>query len=360
MSTFSPTDSQSDSLESLHSDLEAECLDGLWRIEKELLTAEPKGTGKPHVWRWETVEPLLHRAGNLVQPGGGGDRRVIRLVNPSLQAPAGATHTISTAFQYLLPGETAPAHRHTPAAIRFIISGGGACTEVQGRPIDMKTGDLILTPNWSWHAHRSHTDHPVTWLDAIDSPLVARLKAMFFQPASEMDPGYDFTEGAGGYSSTGGAPVIRSGAGPEATLPPGGAWPTVYRWSDIEPMLRDGGGVRSPYDGDILYYANPLTGSRNTLPTLGCAIQRLLPGEQTRPHRHVSSVVYYVVSGRGFSVVDGQEYSWAEGDVLSIPTWSTHSHGADPSEQAILFSLTDRPVMEALNLYREEDAALPG
>ena len=35
-----------------------------------------------------------------------------------------------------------------------------------------------------------------------------------------------------------------------------------------------------------------------------------------------------------------------------VPLWSWHSHRND--EEAIFFSMSDMPVMEALQLYREE------
>lgn len=352
MSMLAQDSSTPDTLESLHSDLEAASLDGLWRIEKELLTPEPVGTGEPYVWPWETVEPFLRRAGHLVSPGSGGDRRVVRLINPTLDAPAGATHTISAAFQYLLSGETAPMHRHSPAAIRFVVSGGGAFTEVQGRTIEMETGDLILTPNWTWHGHRSRSASPVTWLDAIDSPLVLRLKAMFFEPGVREEPGSDAMSG---YTLAGTSPIIfATDLGAEPERPAGGAWPLVYRWRDIEPILKEGGATRTECDGDLLYYANPANRSRDTLPTIGCAVQRLHAGERTKGHRHVSSTVYHVVSGSGSSLIGNSVSRWKQGDVFTVPTWATHSHAADDESDAILFSLTDRPVMEALKLYREE------
>jgi gentisate 1,2-dioxygenase len=37
-----------------------------------------------------------------------------------------ATDTLCAAIQMVLPGEVAPPHRHTPAALRFIIEGAGA------------------------------------------------------------------------------------------------------------------------------------------------------------------------------------------------------------------------------------------
>lgn len=61
------------------------------------------------------------------------------------------TDTLYAGLQLVLPGETAPAHRHSAFAVRFIIEGNGGFTAVQGKRIKMSRGDFILTPVWQWH-----------------------------------------------------------------------------------------------------------------------------------------------------------------------------------------------------------------
>ena len=57
-----------------------------------------------------------------------------------------------------MPGEVARAHRHTIAALRFIIESDGGYTNVNGEPIPMRLVDLVLTPNWAWHDHANDND----------------------------------------------------------------------------------------------------------------------------------------------------------------------------------------------------------
>ena len=45
---------------------------------------------------------------------------------------------------------------------------------------------------------------------------------------------------------------------------------------------------------------------------------------------------------------------WKKGDSFVVPLWQWHAHENLGNDEAILFSLNDRPVMEALQLYREE------
>jgi gentisate 1,2-dioxygenase len=64
------------------------------------------------------IEPPVRQGPELMKPGRGAERRITRLDNPGVPERT-ATHTISVAMQYLLPGEVAPAHRHTPNAVHW-------------------------------------------------------------------------------------------------------------------------------------------------------------------------------------------------------------------------------------------------
>ena len=79
-------------------------------------------------------------------------------------------------LQLILPGEVAPAHRHTQSALRFVVEGRGAYTAVNGERTTMQPGDFIITPSWTWHDHGSDADGPVVWLDGLDIPLVRFLR----------------------------------------------------------------------------------------------------------------------------------------------------------------------------------------
>ncbi len=95
---------------------------------------------------------------------------------------AGAMRVAGPIFcgmQLLLPGEKAPAHRHTPSAARIAIEGEGAYTIVNGEKCMMERGDLILTPGGAWHDHGHDGKGPVIWLDALDLPLFIDLEAAY-------------------------------------------------------------------------------------------------------------------------------------------------------------------------------------
>ncbi|MGH7874011.1 MAG: cupin domain-containing protein [Candidatus Binatia bacterium] len=165
-----------DSVSLLDRDMAEKNLSGYWRLGMEGLPSEPMTTVESCLWKWADVHESLLRAGEVISLEKS-ERRVVRLVNPGLdQKHAFATHTIQISFQYVKPGENARAHRHTPAALRFVLQGNGAYTTVNGQQCVMEPGDLILTPKLTWHDHSNDSDEPMLWLDGLDFPLVTALQ----------------------------------------------------------------------------------------------------------------------------------------------------------------------------------------
>src|SRR5258708_16626611 len=112
--------------------------DAPWSRPGPLIESK-KSRVEPCVWRWAEIEPLLKRSADFIAPGQGTERRILRLANPGVPERT-STHTLSVAVQYLLPGEVAPAHCHSPNALRFMMRGEGAYTTVEGDKCLMKPG----------------------------------------------------------------------------------------------------------------------------------------------------------------------------------------------------------------------------
>ena len=329
--------------------LEGKHLVALWNVQKNLLTKEPRSRAVPYLWRWDDLLPLVKRSGELATIKRGAERRVLGLVNPGLPDRYGATHTLWAGFQYLLPGEVALAHRHSPAAIRFIVEGQGGFTTVDGDKCLMERGDMILTPPWTWHDHGNETDEPMIWLDGLDLPLVAELEGIFYEP---------FAQDAQPLAKPAGDSERRYGTGqlrPTRPPPGGPSSPLLnYKWAQTEAALRRLAAVEAdPFDDVAMEYINPHTGGP-IMPTLACGIQLLRPGVRTKAHRHTGSVIYLAFEGSGQSVTDGQRFDWRRGDLFVVPTWAWHEHASADGTEAILFTVQDRPVIEALGLHREQ------
>ena len=107
------------------------------------------------------------------------ERRVLILENPALRGQSCITASLYAGLQLILPGEVAPAHRHTQSALRLVLDGDGAYTAVDGERTTMRRGDFIITPSWTWHDHGNLGDQPVVWLDGLDIPIVRFFDAGF-------------------------------------------------------------------------------------------------------------------------------------------------------------------------------------
>ncbi len=300
-------------------------LDAPWTKPGPLI--RPKASAmQARVWRWRDIEPLVRRSPEFMAPGRGAERRIIRLDNPGVPERT-AGHTISVAVQYLLPGEVAPAHRHTPNAIRFMLHGEGAFTTIEGDKFVMRRGDLVVTPSMTWHDHGNEGSEPVMWTDALDSPVVRYLENLAMDPyEGEQQP-------------------VRTG-------PPAQHLHFPFETASAA-LLALAAGPADPFDDVIMEYRDPATG-RSVVPALGCYLQLLRPGVRTRAHRETSSAVYHVVAGTGFTEIDGVRHQWGEGDFFAVPPRALHGHGNDGAAPAILYSVQDVPLLRALGLYRTE------
>lgn len=315
--------------------------------DKPLFTKEPSSSMVPVLWKAGDIAEQLEQIGNRLKLQAGGARRTLQLSNPGL--PYGTTPTFWVSIQYILPGEVATAHRHMASALRFIMQGNGADTTVNGEQYEINEGDLVLTPNWTWHDHEHKGSEPMVWIDVLDISLVRSFHAVFFEDfetarqTPNVIPDVSYRQFGSG--------LMRPLRKPE----PRKYSPLLaYSRAMSEEALHQAAGLEpDPYDDVILEYQNPLTGEP-TLPTIGTRLQMLRPGSHTRAHRHTGSAVYYVVRGQGATIIDGERFDWARGDFLSLPPWATHEHLNESDEAAVMFQVNDIPALDKLGLYREQ------
>jgi len=314
-------------------------LRGYWQNQRQTHRVDPR------LWRWEEIQPALMEASDVIRIGPEAFRRNVGLITES--------RTVAMGFQIVLPGEAAPAHRHTNTALRFVVQGGGAYTTSNGEPMIMEPGDLLIQPNFVWHDHVNDSNEPIIWIDALDVGLVDFLDCYPFRenwPKGEQQP---LTRKHGASRRLYGPirkPVVEyEGAGV----------PYHYKWGETLEALEElaATGDCDPYDGFLLEYKNPLTGGPTFL-TMTCHIQMLLPGQDTLSHRHTGTTHYHVVQGQGVTFVDRDEpieLAWKDHDSFTMPPWRWHRYeNRSETDPAILFSVTDRPLLEMTGLHREE------
>lgn len=350
---------ENDALPALEQRLAAYNLRGQWQAENNRpqkvgrtpqgqISIEPLPAGAPHLWQWAQMQPLLQGALDALSESYTA-RRTLVLCNPKL--PRGTTQTMIASIQIIRPGELAWAHRHTINAIRFAIQGGPqVSTVVNGEPLIMEPYDLLLTPGWSWHDHHNQSDRPAIWLDALDVPFTLALNQNFYEELGE-----SAQEQTGEHPPS--APFARLSGGATRDL----ARPMRYPWKDTLQSLKTAASRKdpgiSPVDGIMLEYLNPLSGG-SVLTTLSCRVQWLPPGFVGEKVRRTSSAIHFVVQGEGRSIFEQTELDWRQHDAFCAPNWGWYQHiNASRSEPAILFTITDVPILQAFGFYREETRA---
>ena len=342
-------------LEAFYRDVDAVGLAPLWTVTGELLTPVPQPKSVPWLWAASTYRPLAERAIELIPVERGGERRVLSLRNPGLGGLPYAAGTLWGAVQCLGGHETAPAHRHTPGAIRFVLEGEGVFTTVNGDACDMRPGDLVLTPSWAWHDHSNPSESPMLWFDGLDLPMTQALDGIFFEPHPENSQP---VEGAHNRSEAAyaGEPGRYTDGQVTDALAPAPSPLLIYRWSDTAAEL-DRRAAAAPDAATVaVEYTNPRSGA-SVLPTLACGMRRLIAGRATTPIRRSGNQIFVVHRGSGDSVIDGQRFSWSAGDMFVVPSWSAVSHQA--AQPADLFTLSDAPVLRAFGIYREQTLDAP-
>jgi gentisate 1,2-dioxygenase len=318
----------------------------LWDRLKTLVTPEPKSPCRPHLWRYDTIRPVLLEAGDLLSAKEA-ERRVLILENPGMPGMSKITTSLYAGIQLIMPGEIAPAHRHSQAAFRFIIEGNGSYTAVDGEKSYMSKGDLILTPNGRWHDHGNESDEPTFWLDGLDIPIVQFLDASFMEHHSEDEHPHILEDGDS---------LARYGSGmmpidfeaPSNTSPVM-KYPYKRTRENLVKMAKSGN--PDPCHGFKLMYVNPVDG-KSAMPTMGAFMQLLPSGFETSSYRSTDATVYSVVEGSGKTQVGDKTIEWGPNDTFVIPSWHHHYHM--PDDECILFSYSDRPVQQALGLWRED------
>jgi gentisate 1,2-dioxygenase len=294
----------------------------------------------------------MDRAAELVRPGPEAERRVLSLKNPTVQPIQTTTHILNAAVQLVLPGEVAPAHRHTQSALRFVLEGEGAYTAVNGERTTMHEGDFIITPPWAWHDHGNPSPDPVFWLDGLDIPVVQFVDASFaehldvdeqpiFRPEGDCQARY-------------GANLLPVDHKPGGGTSPVFTYPYARTREALERMRR--ADAWDPCHGLKMRYTNPITGN-HAMSTMATFIQLLPEGFSTAAYRSTDATVFVPIEGRGRSIVStrgGEDFvvEWGKRDVFVVPSWQKVRHEA--AEDSVLFSFSDRPVQEALHLFRED------
>ncbi len=324
--------------------LRAQNLVPLWPSLRAVLPPlKPRPNTRATHWSYQALRPLLLQAGE-VTPIEKAERRVLVLANPGhglekMQASA----AMYLGMQLLLPGEWAPSHRHTPNAVRMVVEGEGAWTNVDGEKCNMKRGDLILTPTGLWHEHGHDGTEPVIWLDVLDLPLVHYLEAS--------------------YHINGDRQAVKPGNG-ERTYARGGMVPTPvfersrkaypmlrYPWVDAKAALESMAANQHDESAVQLTYVNPETG-RDAENILGFYALMLKPGCTLHLPARSPAAVFHVIEGGASVHIEDQNFVMVEADTCCAPGYTKVSLvNASTTKPAFLFMADETPLHKKLGVF---------
>jgi gentisate 1,2-dioxygenase len=320
----------------------------------------------PAHWRWKDYRPFLDRISDIasradVSPIEFADRQSILLTNPGLGGRLQVTSTMRCAISIYTPGDVAPAHIHSANASRTILSEKGGYTNVEGERCEAVRGDLIVTPNGTWHDHGNESDTPVIWIDMLDWPLMEVLDLawvdMDYRGAGvENNAKIQKTVHVDGYSSRlyghgGLKPMFVShqrgwGHNPDAMI--------HYRGADVREALY---GLRKeegdPHEGIQMQFVNPVTGAPVGM-VMEYAAQLLRPGEETRPKRETCSTFMVVMEGQGYTEVGSQRFDWETNDIVVMPNFLWRRHVNSGKTDAVLYTVSDGALMKNIGQYRAQ------
>ncbi|USG62213.1 gentisate 1,2-dioxygenase [Sneathiella marina] len=326
--------------------IDKEHLAPLWTVLSDLVTPEPTSACVPHLWHYEPLRRYLLESGGLITAKEA-ERRVLVLENPGMRGTSKITTSLYAGLQLVLPGEIAPAHRHTQSALRFVLEGANAHTTVDGEKTNMNFGDFVITPPMAWHDHGNQSEDPMVWLDGLDIPMVSFYDASFAE-AFEQDA-QPLSKGVGDSPARYGANMLPVDFAAKGLASPIFNYPYERSRESLDVMKRQE--EWDPCHGLKLRYINPVDGGF-AMPTIGTYLQLLPKGFSTAPYRSTDATVYVVTEGAGKTTVDGQEFNWGPKDIFVVPSWKWSTHVV--SEEAVLFSFSDRAAQQKLGFWRED------
>ena len=311
-----------------------------------------RGVLPPHIptrktqvthWPYAGLRSLLLQAGELT-PIEKAERRVLVLANPGhglekMQASA----AMYLGMQLLLPGELAPAHRHTPNAVRMVVEGEGAWTLVDGQKCPMARGDLILTPTGLWHEHGHDGSGPVIWLDVLDLPLVYYTETSYHVngPSQPEKPG----NSAQAYA--------RGGVVPTAVYQRSGQrYPMLrYPWVDARAALLSLAQSNPAQDCVQVTYINPETGE-DAENILGFYALMLKPGQTLALPARSPAQVFHLIEGAVDVSTCGKTFGLVEADTCCAPGYTAVTlANTSTTEPAFIFMADESPLHRKLGVY---------
>jgi len=318
----------------------------LWAVFADIITPQPKSNCIANLWKFNQAREWLLEAGELITAKEA-ERRVLILENPGMRSQSKITTSLYAGLQLVMPGEVAPAHRHSQSALRFVLDGNGAHTSVDGERSNMAFGDFVITPPWAWHDHGNHSEEPMIWLDGLDIPMATFFDASFAEAYNADEQ--PVSRQSGDSPARYGANMLPVDYQQHKLTSPIFNYPYARARDALETMKQQQ--EWDSYHGLKMRYVNPVDGGF-AMPTIAAFLQLLPAGFKTEAYRSTDATVYVSTEGQGRTTIDGQIFEWGPKDIFVVPSWKEIIHETD--SEAVLFSYSDRPAQQKLGFWREQ------
>jgi gentisate 1,2-dioxygenase len=262
------------------------------------------------------------------------------------------TMNLDATVHEIPPRTTTTVHRHAWDAIEFIESGKG-WTEIDGQRLDWKPWDTLHLPSWAWHRHGNDADTPAVFHTWSVQPMLEQFGVALLEdggdtPVKDLPPRPTQTralEGNDPYARRTQRLARQAQGSDTARL--------ITRFDDVRGLVTKRG-ARSMFlvDKAIGYHTAGLS----------AVMHELAPGLYQSRHRHGGEAWLYVVSGNGYSEMDGERFEWSEGDLIVVDHWAWHQHfngSKDRTARLIRVHNFDalydmiRILLDPLNLFEE-------
>ena len=286
-----------------------------WAKKEPSMYAVPKKNFLPAHWRFAQTRAALEAAGRFVNTELA-ERRNIILNNPVEGNVYPTVTTLVTAYQMVKAGEAARSHRHTSNALRLVLEGdANMFTIVDGVKLPMQPNDVLLTPNWCWHAHSNETLRNAYWIDFLDVPLTHLLGPMFFEHHEEKIETATLVDPSSSSRFPFAQTVERLASAPEFA-------PGCRRIELGAPAMA----------------------------TIAIHVTRMEPGATFTEEPSTLSRIFAIMQGEAQAQIDDQVFAPVRGDVVAAPSSTSATWTA--KNECYLLRVSDEPLLKYLNWLR--------
>jgi gentisate 1,2-dioxygenase len=236
--------------------------------------------------------------------------------------------------------------------VAHVLSGSGY-SEIYGERLQWGPHDSIHVPEGAWYYHGNDSDKPVNLIIARVTPLMEQMYTMatiykgdsFSDLPDDYKPEHPFT---GERVNVGYVEGIKWMSEMQMSHHKEAA-SLEEKHRETKKIMRANDAViqRSHHKGDWkVGLIDTFVGFSNKM--LGIYVHQLPPACHTETHKH-GWVTVFVLSGSGYSIVDGERWDWRAGDMINVPAGAWHQHfNTDPEKISQHLTLTLQPLEYAI------------